>query len=135
MELIISLVINCLLLGFILKDKLIKQKHPQWVVDFYKDLHYAIKTNSEFRMDVSAINDQEWIAMYKGLRDGHKMPLGLIDFIGNEMIVKPQVYTGSRVKKFKIIMDYTPNIKPHSLQEHSPGPIDYKISYSKVLKD
>lgn len=139
MELILSIVLNVVLISFILKDKIIKQKYPKWVVQFYKEMNESIKINKEFTFDVAGIDSKEWIAMYKGIRNVHKFPIDFIELDHKDlMTVKPQFYTGSRIKQFSIIMDYSQEKqekKEHSLKEHSPVPITYKISYSKVIKD
>lgn len=111
----LSLFVNfCLItyLGYTYIQKNKKSKYPAWVVEFYRQMNHGIQVNQEFQFECTGIDSKEWIAMYKGLRDHHNLPLGFIDLISKGkrefMIVKTGLYQGSRVKKLHIVMDYTP---------------------------
>ena len=134
--LIISLIINILLIGYIsysrYKSHFQKPKHPKWVVEFYQQFNHAIKMNQSFTFPSKMIDNKEWLAMYKGLTKTYNLPIGIIDFIGDDMIVKPELYKGSRIKNFEIVMDYSPTIEVISLKDHSPNEIKFKVDLNKA---
>lgn len=137
--LIISLTLNFLLISYLSyswyknRKNSKKAKHPQWVVDFYQQFNHAIKTNQSFTFPAKHINIKEWSAMYKGLTKYYNLPVGIIDIIGDDvMVVKPELYTGSRIKNFEIVMDYSPNTQVISLKEHSPEEIKFKVDLKKA---
>lgn len=133
----ISIILNILFIGYILynwyKTKSQKETYPKWVVEFYQQFNHAIKTNQSFTFPAKNINIKEWSAMYKGLTKTYNLPVGIIDIIGDDvMLVKPELYTGSRIKVFEIVMDYTPNQQVISLKDHAPEEIKFKVDLKKV---